>query len=361
MKLTAKLLKKIIREAVKGGVPGIGKYYDEDDMKLPVDYAKQGAELSGMLGSDVEQTADDVDESILIELKEIIADFVDQYYRSFLSDVLEAEGGDNYPDEYDGMEIIKGRIESFIDKTHFTNPITLQNKIMAVTSMAMFRNRSLKPMVRRVRNKMRANPRFYSSYDDLYDAVANEEGKAPDLEKLNIEKEVNEAIQEFKESFKLARKLKIQPIENYKNYIRLANSKEQIVKIFSQLENHLQELLRFIGEKNRRYFNYSGIGAPLRYTIDPELVSDEHEFYSTKAPRKQIETENNMGKKKSMAQIVDEVEKYIAQRVAGEFVSRYGEPMVQQKMMPDKFPMTEAKLKKMIFEELTEMHKGKNN
>jgi hypothetical protein len=214
-------------------------------------------------------------------------------------------------------------------------------------------------MFRDVRNKMRANPRFYSSYDDLYDAVANEEGKAPDLEKLNIEKEVNEAIQEFKESFKLARKLKIQPIENYKNYIRLANSKEQIVKIFSQLENHLQELLRFIGEKNRRYFNYSGIGAPLRYTIDPELVSQQHEFYSTKAPRKQIETENNNGKKKSMAQIVDEVEKYIAQRVAGEFVSRYGEPMVQQKMMPDKFPMTEAELKKMIFEELTEMHKGK--
>ena len=45
MKLTAKLLKKIIREAVKGGVPGIGKFYDEDDMKLPVYYAKQGAEL----------------------------------------------------------------------------------------------------------------------------------------------------------------------------------------------------------------------------------------------------------------------------------------------------------------------------
>ena len=43
MKLTAKLLKKIIREAVQGGVPGIGEFFDVDDMKLPVDSAKQGA------------------------------------------------------------------------------------------------------------------------------------------------------------------------------------------------------------------------------------------------------------------------------------------------------------------------------
>ena len=68
--INSKIIKKIIREAVQAGVPGIGKFYDEDDMKLPVDYAKQGAELSGMFGKDIE--ASDVEESILIEVKEII-------------------------------------------------------------------------------------------------------------------------------------------------------------------------------------------------------------------------------------------------------------------------------------------------
>ena len=59
-RLSFKLLKKIIREAVKGGIPGISKYYSDDEGRLDPESAKQAAELSGMFGKDIE--AEDVDE-----------------------------------------------------------------------------------------------------------------------------------------------------------------------------------------------------------------------------------------------------------------------------------------------------------
>ena len=357
MKLTAKLLKKIIREAVKGGVPGIGKFYDEDDMKLPVDYAKQGAELSGMFGKDIE--ASDVEESILIEVKEIIADFVDQYFKKFISDVYEAEGAYNYPDGYDGYEIIKGRIESIIDNTYYMSPTTLRNKIFAAITMKMFNNRNLRPHAKVVRNKMRQIDRFYSSYDDLYQALGDKKIQAA-LEKLDIEKEVNQAIEEYAGLVRAAKKLKTQPIENYKNYIRLANSKEQVAKIFQQFIGDLTELKTFMSRmtmRNNRYFN---VEPPGRYIIDPERTEfKDNVGYKYQDYRKTIESKDPKTGLKDPMQIVNEVERYVEQRIAGGVLAQAGAPAVQQKMMPEKFPMTEAKLKRMIFEELTEMYTGK--
>ena len=357
MKLTAKLLKKIIREAVKGGVPGIGRFYDEEDMKLPVDYAKQGAELSGMLGKDIE--ASDVDESILIEVKEIIADFVDQYFNKYISDVYEAEGAFNYPDGYDGYKIIKGRVESIIDNTYYTKPSNLQGKIFAVITMKMFKNRNLRPLVKVVRNKMRKIDRFYSSYDELYKALEDKKAQAA-LEKLDIREEVNQAIEEYAALVRSAKKLKVQPIENYKNYIRLANSKEQVAKIFQQFIDDLTELLTFMSRMTMRNARYHSIEPPQRYIIDPEQSEFEDNVgFQYKDYRKAIESKDPKTGLKDPMQIVNEVERYVEQRIAGGVVAQAGAPAVQQKMMPEKFPMTEAKLKKIIFEELFELCKGK--
>ena len=356
MKLTAKLLKKIIREAVQGGVPGIGKFYDEKDMKLPVDYAKQGAELSSMLGKDVD--AEDVSESIFIEVKEIMADFVDQYYNNFISDVYEAEGGDNWADEYDGLDIIKGRIERLIDNTYYMKPSTLRSEIFAVISMKMFKDRSLKPYVKVVRNRMRRMDRFFSSYDDLYNALANKKGRAPELEKLNIEKEVNQAIERYADLVRAAKKLRLQPIENYKNYIRLANSKEQVAKIFQQFEDDLVELKSFMKVMTMRNVRYYSVEPPRRYVIDPEKSEFEDNVgFKYKDYRKTIETRDPKTGLKKPLEIVNEVERYVEERIAGDVIAQAGDPMVQQKFMPEKFPMDEAKLKRIIFEELAKLYK----
>jgi hypothetical protein len=357
MKLTAKLLKKIIREAVQAGVPGIGKFYDDDDMKLPVDYAKQGAELSSMFGKDIE--AKDVSESILIEVKEIIADFVDQYFKKFISDVGEAEGAYNWPDEIDAEAAIKGRIESLIDNTYYMSPSTLRSKIFAVIIMKMFKNRNLRPYAKVVRNKMRQLDRFYSSYDDLYNALANKAGKAPELEKLDIKEEVNEAIKEYADLVRGAKKLKAQPVENYKNYIRLANSKEQVAKIFQRFISDLKELRTFMIRMTMRNTRYYNVEPPGRYIIDPEKSEFEDNVgYKYKDYRKTIESKDPKTGLKDPMQIVDEVERYVEERIAGDVIAQAGHPKVQQKFMPEKFPMDEAKLKRMIFEELKEMYAG---
>jgi len=362
MKLTAKLLKKIIREAVQGGVPGIAKFYDEDDMKLPVDYAKQGAEISNIFGKDIESK--DVSESILIEVKEIIADFVDQYFKKFISDVYEAEGAYNYPDGYDGHEIIKGRIESIIDNTYYMSPTTLRNKIFAVITAKMFKNRNLRPYAKVVRNKMRQIDRFYSSYDDLYRSLAKsgvgrgKDAKVPELEELDIKDEVNQAIEEYADLVRTAKKLRIQPIENYKNYIRLANSKEEVAKIFQQFIGDLTKLRAFMIRMTMRNVRYYNVEPPKRYIIDPEQsefednVGDKYQDY-----RKTIETEDKQGKKKTITEIVDEVEQYVEQRIAGDVIAQAGAPEVQQKFMPEKFPMDEANLKRIIFEELSKLYR----
>lgn len=355
MKLTAKLLKKIIREAVQAGVPGIGKFYDEDDMKLPVDYAKQGAELSNMFGKDIE--AEDVSESILIEVKEIIADFVDQYYEKFISDVGQAEGTYNWPDEIDAQAAIKRRIESLIDNTYYMDPSTLRNKIFAVITMKMFKNRSLRPYAAVVRNKMRQIDRFYSSYDELYSALGDKKIQGA-LKKLNIKDEVNQEIKEYANLVKAAKKLKAQPIENYKNFIRLANSKEQVAKIFQQFIDDLRQLSTFMRRMSMRNVGYYNVEPPRRYIIDPEQSTFEDNVgYKYQDYKKTIESKDPKTGLKNPMQIVDEVERYVEERIAGGVIAQAGAPEVQQKFMPKKFPMTEAKLKRIIFEEIAKLYR----
>jgi hypothetical protein len=151
MKLTAKLLKKIIRESInKGGIRGIRKYYADEDERLDSETAKQAAELSGMLGSDIE--AEDVDESIFIEVKEIMADFIQQFYNSLLTN---PSLNGSYRSQLLGLDEIydaaRKRIDSIIDGSYYVRSNLYTNIAVSAIMMAMHKNRSIRPQAKKLR------------------------------------------------------------------------------------------------------------------------------------------------------------------------------------------------------------------
>ena len=369
MKLTAKLLKKIIRESIQKGVPGIGKFYADEEGKLDPESAHQAVDLSAMLGQDIEP--EDLAETILIEIKEIMADFISQYYQNFIQQANEAEGGDNYPDEYDPIPGVRQRIDAIIDKNYYTQPRVLNTSLAGVVSLTSMQSfidaemglsksregkRTRRQKVKAFKAELKKLDRFFKSYDELLAAMSPESQKF--LKSLNVKDDVNRKLQKNAQIVKANQAIKMRPIPEYQNMIRLAKTKQEVATIFNVFKRDIAELRKFMSQNLRSHFGYgSMIITPMTFVIDPERVEKVHQepdfSWTENAPRKTIEHLDQKHQQKSSIELINEIELYISDAVSGEFVARHADPMVKQKFLPKKFPMTEAILKKLIFEELS--------
>ena len=392
MKLTAKLLKKIIREAVGsvpgpyGGVRGIGKFYSDEEGKLDPESARQAVDLSSILAMDPDDEeketeeeeekepyvsdleTEELDETIFIEVKEIIADFVDQYYKNFIERVNEAEGGDNYPDDYDPIPGVRQKVDAIINKIYFTQP---QSQIGALISI--IRRASLLKVFRLPsRDEKKAERRrvtaftkelekindFFKSYDDMLAALSPESQKL--LKSLSVEDKINDQIQKSAQAVKANQAIKMRPISDYQNMIRLAKTREEVATIFNVFKAHMKELRKFMGDNMTSHYGYHTMFiAPRELIIDPESIEKVHRekdySWTENAPRKAIDYVDNRDQEKPIGEIMNKIEEYISDAISGEFVGRYTHPQVKQGFMPKKFPMSEAILKKLIYEELSSL------
>ena len=371
MKLTARLLKKIIRESVQKGVPGIGKFYADEEGKLDPESARQAVDFSAMLGQDIEP--EDLDETILIEIKEIMADFVEQYYQNFIQQANEAEGGDNYPDEYDPIPGVRQRIDAIIDKNYYTQPRVLNTSLAGVVSLTTMQSfidaemglsksrggkRLRRQKVKAFKAELKKLNRFFKSYDELLAALSPETQEF--LESLNVKNDINRKIQKNAQIVKANHAIKMRPIPEYQNEIRLAKNKKEIAIAFNIFKRDIIELKKFMSENLYSHFGYGSMFiTPLTFVIDPEKVKTVHHepdfSWTENAPRKTIEHLDQNQHQKSSIDLMAEIEKYVEEAISGEFVGRYADPMVKQKFLPKKFPMTEAILKKLILEELSSL------
>jgi len=363
MKLTARLLKKIIRESVQKGVPGIGKFYADEEGKLDPESAHQAVDLSAMLGQDIEP--EDLDETILIEIKEIMADFVAQYYQNFIQQANEAEGGDNYPDEFDPIPGVRQRIDAIIDKNYYTQPRVINTSLSGVATLTSFQafiggskeeKKARRQKVKAFKAELKKLNRFFKSYEELLDALSP--GSQEFLKSLNAKDDINRKLQKNAQIVKANQAIKMRPIPDYQNMIRLAKTRQEVASIFNVFKKDIHELKKFMSENLHSHFGYgSMIIPPMRFVIDPERVEKVHQepdfSWTENAPRKTIEHLDQNQKLKSSAELINEIESYISGAISGEFVASHADPMVKQKFLPKKFPMTEAILKKVIFEELS--------
>lgn len=390
MKLTAKLLKKIIREAIGsvpgpyGGVRGIGKFYSDEKGKLGPESARQAVDLSSILAMDPDDDEDeekepyvsdleteDLDETIFIEVKEIIADFVDQYYQNFLERVNEAEGGDNYPDEFDPIPGVRQKVDAIINKIYFTQPESqIRALVDAIRRSVPYRRNMFKISRLSSREEKKAERLllkqfideleklndFFKSYDDLLAALSPESQKV--LKSLSIEDKINDRIQKHAQTVKASQAIKVRPVSDYQNMIRLAKTKQEVATIFNVFKAHMVGLRKFMGDYMTSHYGYDSMFiAPRELIIDPEKIKTVHHekdySWTENAPRKAIDYLDNRDQEKPIGKIMNEIESYISDAISGEFVGRYAHPKVKQGFMPKKFPMSEAILKKLIYEELS--------
>lgn len=354
MKLTAKLLKKIIREAVKGGIPGINKYYSDDEGRLDPESAKQAAELSGMFGKDIE--AEDVDESILIEVKEIMADFVEQfYYKLVTNPALNGSYNSQLLDLDQIHDAARKRIDSIIDGSYYINSNLSTNIIVSAIMMAMHRNKAIRTEAQKLRLYVRQMRDAFSSYDDLMSKLPPDLQKV--LKKLNIGQRIDDRLNKLNEAIKAQRALKMQPVSNYQNHIRLANSKKEIANILDMFDAHLHELKDFMIKHFEGSKPSLSSLVPYNLVIDPEYVQHKKDGIEYDEVSKTISLFDKKRQRRSFLDIIDEVEQYVSPRISGDFVDRYADPQVKQKFLQKEFKLSSSIIKQLIKEELERLLK----
>jgi hypothetical protein len=146
----------------------------------------------------------------------------------------------------------------------------------------------------------------------------------------------------------------MQPVSNYQNYIRLANSKEEVANIMELFNKHIHELKDFLIKHFEGARESLSRLLPHTFVIDPEMIQYTEDGIDYRERGKVIFVDKNR-QQKSFMDIINEVEEYVSPRISGDFVDRYADPRVKQKFLPKKFPMTEAALKDLIYEELSSL------
>lgn len=334
MKLTAKLLKKIIREAVRAGVSGIGGYYLDSKKRLNPDIGLTGAELSGALGRDVKSS--DLQEMILHEIKAIINDFIEQYYESFIKEAGYTENS---------AKSVEPWINDIINKVYFSQPKVFLKQLINILQRYfikkpnLLRSSKAHAQFEQMKKEIAQTDSFFASSNELYAALSP--ASQAFLKSFLSSGRIDRIISKMNEVVKANQELDIQDVSAYQEDIRSAANKEEVAEIFDAYRDHLENFKSFMGiYLNEKYL--SMLYHPIELIIDP----DEETGVSIKIgdPKSQ--------KLKSGLEIVQEIESTIAPRFSYDIIAQHGDPLVQQKFMPENFPMTEAMLHKIIMQEL---------
>ena len=360
MKLTAKLLKKTIREAMRKNVPSmVGQADFFADRELDPDTAQQAIELSSAFDDKIDPEG--MEDYLLGYVKQYMADFVEQ-----IDNYIAEQVAQEYIDQYSYGESAEEKkeeaqryrksarnlVNEIIAKTHYEPIQEFRNTLLAGAFTMSFKFGKEKAKVLRSYFKTELN-QAYNSYEDLVSSVAN-----PVVAEILNEPAVTEyfkgKIQGYNKKLSDQRSLQTVPTTTIYNGILDANSDEEIIELFDKFLLSMRQLKSFL-ETHVNFQMFRTIQTfPRELVVDPQEVDEKGDGFTMVVRKKAIEFLDAARKPRPTGEILQELKDYILPGLASSYAKERVAPEVEPYFFKEgKFKMTDKILKKIILEELS--------
>ena len=362
MKLTAKLLKKTIREAMRKNVPSmVGQADFFADRELDPETAQQAIELSAAFDDKIDP--DGMEDYLLGYVKQYMADFVEQIDNNIAEQV-----GQEFIDQYSYAESeeekkeeaqryrksARNLVDEILAKTHYDPVKEFRNTILAGAFTMSFKFGKEKAKVLRSYFKTELK-QAYNSYEELVNSIPD---KRKDVIGILNEPAVTEyfkgKIQGYNKKLSDQRNLQAVPTTTIYNGILYANSDEEIIELFNKFLLSMKQLKSFL-ETHVNFQMFRTLQTfPRELVIDPQEVDTDDGDFTMTTRKKAIDFLDAARKPRPTSEILQELKDYILPALGTSYAKERVAPEVEPYFFKEgKFKMTDKILKKLILEELT--------
>jgi hypothetical protein len=363
MKLTAKLLKKTIREAMRKNVPSmVGQADFFADKELDPETAQQAVELSAAFDDQIDPEG--MDEYLQGYVKQYMADFVEQIDNSIAEQV-----GQEFIDQYSYAESeeekkeeaqryrksARNLVDEIIAKSHYEPAKEFRNTLIAGAFTMSFKFGREKAKVLRSYFKTELT-QAYNSYEELVNSIPDERQDVRYiLEGPRVTEYFKGKIQGYNKKLSDQRNLQTIPTTTIYNGILNANSDEEITELFNKFLLSMRQLKSFL-ETHINFQMFRTLQTfPRKLVIDPQEVEiDDGDGYTLVAKKNAIDFLDAARKPRPTSEILQELKDVILPALASSYAKERVAPEVEPYFFKEgKFKVTDKILKKLILEELS--------
>ena len=363
MKLTAKLLKKTIREAMRKNVPSmVGQADFFADRELDPDTAQQAIELSSAFDDKIDPEG--MEEHLQGYVKQYMADFVEQIDNSIAEQV-----GQEFIDQYSYAESeeekkeeaqnyrksARNLVDEIIAKSHYEPAKEFRNTLIAGAFTMSFKFGREKAKVLRSYFKTELT-QAYNSYEELVNSIPDERQDVRYiLEGPKVTEYFKGKIQGYNKKLSDQQNLQTVPTTTIYNGILNANSDKEITELFNKFLLSMRQLKSFL-ETHINFQMFRTLQTfPMKLVIDPQEIDiDDGGGYIMVAKKKAIDFLDAARKPRPTSEILQELKDYILPALASSYAKERVAPEVEPYFFKEgKFKMTDKILKKLILEELS--------
>ena len=362
MKLTAKLLKKTIREAMRKNVPSmVGQADFFADRELDPDTAQQAIELSSAFDNKIDPEG--MEDYLLGYVRQYMADFVEQIDNSIAEQVAQefidqysyAESKEEKKEEAQRYrKSARGLVDEIIAKIHYDPVKEFRNTLVAGAFTMSFKFGREKAKVLRDYFKTELN-QAYGSYEELVDSIPDERQDVRYiLEGPRVAEYFKGKIQGYNKKLSDQRNLQTVPTTTIYNGILDANSDEEIIELFDKFLLSMRQLKSFL-ETHINFQMFRTIQTfPRELVIDPQKVDEDGDGFIMVVRKKAIDFLDAARNPRPTSKVLQELKDYILPALASSYAKERVAPEVEPYFFKEgKFKMTDKILKKLILEELS--------
>ena len=362
MKLTAKLLKKTIREAMRKNVPSmVGQADFFADRELDPETAQQAIELSSAFDDKIDPDA--MEDYLLGYVKQYMADFVEQIDNGITEQVAQ-----EYIDQYSYGESAEEKkeeaqryrksarnlVNDILAKTHYEPIQEFRNTLLAgaFTMSHKFGREKAKVLRDYFKTELK---QAYNSYEDLVNSIPDEKRDVIDiLNEPAVTEYFKGKIQGYNKKLSDQRSLQTVSTTTIYNGIFDANSDEEIIELFDKFLLSMKQLKSFL-ETHVNFQMFRTLQTfPRELVIDPQEVDEDGDGFTMAVRKKAIDFLDAARKPRPTSEILQELKDYILPALGSSYAKERVAPEVEPYFFKEgKFKITDKILKKLILEELT--------